>query len=291
LRDTIDEGVLAEYFETLFTCIQPQQPETIRLAALQSLQAFSPILTAAFENSSSTPSIVSAAFVLLLLLSDDDHHIRHVASEIVSAVLGDFMVSTPMAASNKFAQAIGETFNPQGIVMNLIPLICMTNVREELKTALGTSNTLFAKERQNLWRDEVYQCELYTRILSICWSRRMCTESSSDDDALLDWVEKSISEIREVIEFNDDVPLGWTRDMDAFESATKVFIIVEALQRFGYNKRDMMLTKGLENTMSRLKGYEIWKEKMEEICGSTLRAPRAVSASETPDLKFLKLDG
>jgi hypothetical protein len=271
--------------------MQPQQPETIRLAALQSVQIFSPILTAAFEDNSSTPSIVSAAFVLLLLLSDDDHHIRHVASEIACAVLGDFMVSTPMAASDKLAQAIGETFNPQCIEMDLISLICMTNVREELKTALGTSSTLFAKERQNLWRDEVYQCELYTHILSMCWSRRMCTESASDDDALLDWVEKSISEIRDVIEFHDDVPLGWASDMDAFESATKVFIIVEALQRYGYNKRVMMLTKGLENTMSKLKGYEIWKEKMEEICGSALHAPRAVSASETPDLKFLKLDG
>jgi hypothetical protein len=283
--------VLAEYLETLSKCIRPQQPETIRLAALQSLQTFSPVLATAFKSMSPPSSVVPAALSLLLLLSDDDYNIRHIASEITSAVLGDFMVSTPMAASDMLTRAIGETFDPRCIEMNVIPLICETNVHEALETAMGSSVTLFAKGRENVWRDEIHQFELYIHMLSSCWSRWMCTESVLEESTLLSWVENGFSEIKEVTEDRDDVLLGWSSDTEAFEAVMKVFMAVEALQRYGHGKRVKMHARALQGIMAKLHGYEMWKEKLSEVLGDRMAVPRSVHASETPDLSLLQLDG
>jgi hypothetical protein len=240
----------------------------------------------------SPPSaVVPAASSLLLLLSDDDYNIRQVASEITSAVLGDFMVSTPMAASDMLAQAIGETFDPRCIEMNVIPLICETNVHEALETDTGSSITLFAKERENVWRDEIHQFELYIHILSSCWRKQMCTESASEESILLEWVENGISEIKGVVEDKDDVPLGWSSDMEAFEAVTKVFMVVEALQRYGRGKRVLIYARELEGIMSKLNGYEMWKEKLSGVFGDRAAVPRSADASETPDPSSLQLEG
>jgi hypothetical protein len=282
--------VLAEYLGTLSKCIRPEQPETIRLAALQSLQTFSPVMVAAFKSMSPPSTVLPAALTLLLLLSDDDYNIRHVASEITSAVLGDFMVHTPMAASDMLARAIGETFDPRYVEMNVIPLIYETNVHEALETAMGSSITLFAKERENVWRDEIHQFELYIHILSSCWSRQMCSESASEESALLEWVENGISEIKEAIKDKDDVPLGWSSDIEAFEAVMKVFMVVEAFQRYGRGKQVIMHAKELEGIMAKLNGYEMWKEKLSGVFGDQTAVPRFMVASETPDLSSLQLD-
>jgi hypothetical protein len=40
-------------------------------------------------------------------------------------------------------------------------------VREALAAAMDPAETLFAKERENISRDEIHQCGLYIHILSL----------------------------------------------------------------------------------------------------------------------------
>src|SRR5271170_1686362 len=111
MNGAINQEMLTTYFNVLSAACQSSQPESTRLAALRSLQTFSPILNLALQTSAA--ALIPAFFTLLLFLSDDDSAIRHVASEITSTVLGEYMIFTPMSASEKLAQSISETSNPQ----------------------------------------------------------------------------------------------------------------------------------------------------------------------------------
>jgi hypothetical protein len=70
----------------------------------------------------------------------------------------------------------------------------------------------------------------------------------------------------------------------------KVFMVIEAFQRYGRGKQVIMHARELEGIMAKLNGYEIWKEKLSGVFGDRTAVPQFVVASETPDLSSLQLD-
>jgi hypothetical protein len=217
-------------------------------------------------QSPNPPGLLVSPFIILLLLhSDDDYQIRQLASEITSSILDDYMLYTPMEASEKLAQLIGETFPPKHVTNYVTKIIFETNVREALTHALNPDETLFAKERENIWRDEIYQTGLYTRILSLCWSRQMGDDTDGSDDGLVSWVMDGLDAMGHAIEAKVDEILGWTHDIVAFESVMKIFLLIEVLQRYG---RASILTRPLGELiqiMSCRATHEIWRERLCEL--------------------------
>ena len=105
--------ISADYFDVLSISAQSSSPESTRLAALQSLQSFSPVLTDALQAPTPSGQLLRAFIILFHFLSDDDDDIRTLASEITSSVLGEYMVFTSMTASEMLAQTIADAFAPE----------------------------------------------------------------------------------------------------------------------------------------------------------------------------------
>src|SRR5271154_141481 len=265
MNGAIDQEMLSTYFKILSAACESSQPESTRLAALRSLQTFSPILHLALQNPETAAEVIPAFFTLLLFLTDDDSTIRHVASEITSSVLGEYMTSTPMSASEKLAESIGETFNPKPLEQIVVDVILGNNVRQKFRVALDPDDDLFAKERENVWRNEVHMWGLYTRILSMSWSRGMSLELDPMDLGLERWTVEGLEAVKEVIETKEDTPLGWSHDVDLFESVVKLFMVVEILLRYGRGRNLGNTLEPLKNAMGEKKCHGFWIEKIVEL--------------------------
>ena len=265
MNGAIDQEMLSTYFKILSAACESSQPESTRLAALRSLQTFSPILHLALQNPEPAGRVIPAFLTLLLFLTDDGSTIRRVASEITSSVLGEYMTSTPMSASEKLAQSIGEAFNPEPLEQIVVDLILETNVRQKLRVALDPDDDLFAKERENVWRDEVHMWGLYTRILSMCWSRGMSLELEPMDWGLESWTVDGLEAVKEVIEMKEDTPLGWSHDVDLFESVVKLLMVVEIFLRYGRGGNLGNTLEPLKRAMGEKKCHGFWVEKIVEL--------------------------
>ena len=218
----------------------------------------------------SPPSDLLPAFVILfLLLSDDDYQIRHRASEVTSYLLSEQMTYTPMEASEKLTQLILDTFPAEPVEEEAIKLIVATDVRKEISGAMTAEETLFAKERENIWRDEIYQLGLYIRVLSQCWSRQMgSTIHSPVDNRLMTWTKEGLTAIMKVVAAVDDTVLGWSQENDIFESIMKVLLVIEVMVRYGKAGEVHKLVEETRDIMVKRKSHAVWREKLEEICGS-----------------------
>jgi hypothetical protein len=258
--------MFARYFKVLSASCDSSQPDSTRLAALRSLQTFSPILHLALQTpNTSAAELIPAFFTLLLFLSDDDSTIRHVASEITSSVLGEYMMFTPMSASEKLAQSIGETSNPQTLEKIVVDLVLENNIRQKLQVALHPDDDLFAKERDNIWRDEIHMWELYTRVLSMCWSRQMGLELGPVDLRLERWTVDGLEAVKGVIEMKEDILLGWNHDVDLFESVVKLFMVVEILLRYGRGGKLGNVLEQLKKGIDERKCHGFWVKNIGEL--------------------------
>ena len=246
------------YFDILRDASRPSNPETTRLAALRSLRTLSPAMT------SSSHQMIPAFVTLLHFLSDDDYEIRQLASEITGSLLGNLMVSAPVIASERLAQMIGETFDADSLERVLCPIMCF-DVRTTLVESLNSEQVLFAKERENIWRDEICQWELYLRILSTCWSRPAKAEAMP----FVEWAEKGVSAIREVVDKHEDTSLGWGNEVDLFEAVVKVLMLCKALLNFNCGKGvlDVRLEE-LKGALVEKGSHEYWVAKLEGILQS-----------------------
>ena len=215
------------------------------------------------HNPNPARQLLPAFLTLFHFLSDDDNDIRILASEITSSVLDEYMIFTPMTASEMLAQKIADAFDPETVEKSILEIICQTNVREKIQSP---SEILFAKERENKWRDEIYQWGLYIRILSICWSRRMSLEMKSHDTVLEEWAADGLSAIKEIIEREGDTPLGWSYDVDVFETIKKVFLLVQVLLRYGRGGGKLVgILEELKSTLIKRNCHGYWIEKLGEI--------------------------
>lgn len=181
------------------------------------------------------------------------------------------MVFTPMISSEKLAQTIADTFDPEALEHNLFPIIYNVNVRKNLQSTSDacTTDILFAKERENLWRDEIYQWGLYLQMISTYRSRQMSMEIKSQENTILEnWTADAGFAIKEVVEMKNDIVLGWSHDIDVFETVMKVVLLVEVLLRYGRGGIVSRVLEELKNAMTTKESHEFWIEKVEEIfCG------------------------
>lgn len=232
MTQSCDEETLLKYYEVLSSFSQSQQPESTRLAALNSLSKFSPILRLAFQNPLKPLPVLPAILNLFTLLSDDDYEIRNRASQLTANILGQAMTSTPMGSEEILSKAIVRVYDNDTIEQKIIPILCQTNILHKLKSPLDRTDDLFAKERDNVWRDEIYQHEYYLRILDQCWSRKTGGEKVGDSK-LVQFGKEAVHQIQHLSEKykEDTTGFGWNNDV--CEAIMKISLIVDLLDRHG----------------------------------------------------------
>ena len=262
MKGTIDKKMLSAYFSILFESVQSENPESIRFAAIRSLKNFSPVLVNALRNPSTSSFPVPAFFILVLLLSDDSFEIRTHSSELASTMFSEPMAFTPMAASEKLCQVMGESLEPCQLEKFVVNILCQNDMWDELRLVFESSNGLFAKERQNVWRDEIYEYSLYIEILSGCWSRQMSLGMKSNSSGLVHWAKNGVSALKTIIERRHDVPLGWSHEIEVFESVMKLFKTMEVLLRYGRAGELTEKFEELKEIMTKRKSHELWIEKI-----------------------------
>ena len=138
------------------------------------------------------------------------------------------MPATPMGSEEKLSTAIGNTFNIETIERNIIPILCKTKIDEQLAS---DTDDLFARERDNVWRDEIYQFENYLKMLGQVWKRDKGKKLL--DSKLFHYVLGGIEMIERFLGKYDKNPVGWARDNDVCETIMKISLIVDLLNRYG----------------------------------------------------------
>ena len=232
MTQSYDEDTLLKYYEVLSIYSQSRQPDSTRLAALNSLYKFSPILRLAFQNPLKRLSVLPAILVLFTVLSDDDYEIRNRASQLTATILSHDMILTPMGSEEKLSKAIVGVYDQDTIEQYIIPIICQTNIRQTLKSPLDCNDDLFAKERENVWRDEIYQLKHYLEILDQCWSKDK-TGKKMRDNKLAQFAKEGLYLIQELPENYNENVVRWGWNSDVCEAIIKSSLIVDLLDRHG----------------------------------------------------------
>ena len=93
----------------------------------------------------------------------------------------------------------------------------------------------------------------------------MSLEIKSQDKILEAWAADGLFEIKHAVDVNDVAPLGWSHDVDVFETAVKVLLIVEVLLRYGCGGSLIGVLKELRSTLMTRMGHEYWIEKTGQI--------------------------
>jgi hypothetical protein len=140
------------------------------------------------------------------------------------------MISTPMGSEEKLANAIVSAFDYDTVEQIIIPIVCRINLSEILNSPLDSMDNLFAKERENVWRDEIYQLEHYLAILFKCWSKEKGAENMLDS-RLFQFALDGLNLIEQILEKNKENPSGLGWDNDVCETIMKIGLIVDLLNR------------------------------------------------------------
>ena len=106
----------------------------------------------------------------------------------------------------------------------------------------------------------------------------MSLEITAMDLGLESSTADGISAFKEVIETKDDTPLGWSHDVDLFESVVKMFMVVEVLLRYGRDAKFGSQLEQLKNVMGEKKCHEFWVKESTNWAMPKQVAPRFESS-------------
>lgn len=142
----------------------------------------------------------------------------------------------PIEAAGRLLQWLTVTFGelPQfravvanrivggGAISDASALPPRTPAAEQLTTALQFDDSLFAVEEQNLFVDEVRETKRWVAIFSsLSWA-----DSDKANDVALaslgDWVRGGVEKMLEIVQEQEDGPLGWVSDAHVFAITTRI---------------------------------------------------------------------
>jgi len=214
--------------------IQPENVEYTRKAALRTLEIASIALKFVHDlpDAREYGEVIPAFLILLEFLSDNDSDIRQRASNIVSHITGSFLTLAPMAASEKLAECIVETFGFRLVKQYLINSLVKIDIDQTFKRCRLPSTVLFEKERQNVWKDEIFEFDLRLRMLTRCWEiQSEYFRENSDifaEGGLRHWVNDGLRILDPQFKEEDGM-FGWSGQIDLFEFTSKVFMTMQVL--------------------------------------------------------------
>lgn len=198
-------------------------------------------------------SICSAAYDSL---TDDDEDIRDLASDVVSASVlastldAGFVPLTPTAAQQSLLRFLSESLGGPDLLMegfarvlgmpstDRIILAGMQNMTQRSKAfeahikpaehlieaAMKQDTALFVEEKQNLYKDEVSEAQL--------WADVLCKiPAEAVDTALVvklrGWALSGLAKLEKLLEEHEGGAFSWTYKPDVFEIGARIFCVAK----------------------------------------------------------------
>jgi hypothetical protein len=269
-------GAIARYIRLLRMTIIDTNPFDARFAAIQSLASLNHIFTASAEFKATGPLILGLSFVLYDLLNDDDDEIRDLAARTTSTLLraqgiANYKDTVPILTTHRLATYLSTTFSHSGeLVKEAVRRLENTGVlfsrpfkcvfEEERKE----DTSLFAQEKQNLYKDDTLDAVLFSRILS---SLPHSAFSLSLRQGLAAWVLDGLRVLKQTAQEEEDGALGWSSKAEVFTLGMRVLCAAEIVTGWRGAERASVL-KALREFADAGKGagvHGIWLEKVEGV--------------------------
>ena len=287
-------AAIARYICLLRATITDTNPFDTRFAATQSLSSLSHIFTLSVTSQISAPLLLALIFILYDLLNDDDDEIRNLAARTTGTLLraqGDSSVSNdtvPVLCTHRLGRflcrrtATTET-STSSAFSQALQRECLRRLNpfadqgfDETFAELRREDTsLFATEKQNLYRDDVLDAVFFSRIFSHVVSSSSSQSSASTLQRLTKWVQDGLDVLNNTATVQDDGPLGWTSKDTVIALGTRVFVAAEvvlATRWAGGRGREEEVRRIVESLVcfSRIaeeKGvHGLWIERIKGIC-------------------------
>jgi hypothetical protein len=258
---------IARYIRLLRMTIIDTQPFDTRFAAIQSLASLSQIFTLSPTTRATGPIILGLCFVLYDLLHDDDDEIRDLSARVTGTLLraqgeSRYADTVPILTTQRLAAFLAHAF-PQSAELareavrrlTATPSIpfAATFARERKE-----DSSLFAQEKQNLYKDDTVD--------TILWSRVLLSLPAAG--VLTDWVLEGLATLTRTAKEEQDGALGWSTKPEVFVLGVRVFCAAEVVLRCGAANERAGVLKGLRcfADVAREKDvHGLWVEKVEGV--------------------------
>jgi hypothetical protein len=271
----------ARHIKLLRMTIIDTNPFDTRIAAIQSLSALPRIFTASPRSKATSPLILGLSFILYDLLNDDDDEIRDQAARATGTLLrgqglGSYTDTVPILTTHRLAAYLSSTFSHSGQLSQEsirrltntpgpTPLF-RTPFAETFKQDRKEDSSLFAQEKQNLYKDDTTDAILFSRLLL---SLPPSTLSPFLREGLANWVTEGLRILTQTAGQEEDGALGWSTKAEVFTLGMRVFCAAEVVMNWGGAEREGIL-KALSGFFDRgcqTGVHGLWIERMEGVLG------------------------
>jgi len=284
-------SAMARWIRLLRRTIIDTNPFDTRFAAVQSLYALHSTLAARPISKAARALLLSLSLVLYDLLNDDDDEIRDLAARTTGNLLRAQGYTTsvckdtvPILSSYRLALFTCHTFHSTSLSASASGGVLATQALHRLANATTTGETLFstpfvetfarerqedtalfAQEKQNLYKDDVLDVLLWSRVLLHLPASSVSLTLKSE---LAKWVADGLAVLTETANKEDDGALGWSSKAEVFALGMRVFCGAEVVMGWGdaKTKGDVIMALGKFLHVAKSKGiHGLWVERMEKV--------------------------
>jgi hypothetical protein len=238
-------AAIARYIRLLCMTIVDTNPFDTRFAAIQSLSTLGSVFTLAPSGKATGSLVLGLAIVLYDLLNDDDDEIRDLAASTTGSFLrlqgkDTFKDTVPISTTHRLAAYLITAFSTsQYLATEAIRRLTNTHsptlpfyipFAETFAQEREEDTSLFAQEKQNLYKDDTLD--------TILWSRILCSLSSSATPeslriGLTTWILDGLTTLMQTAEKEGDGALGWSTKAEVFTLGMRIFCASEVVMKWG----------------------------------------------------------
>jgi hypothetical protein len=270
---------IGRYIRLLRMTTIDTNPFDTRFAAVQSLSALKFIFTLAPNGKVIGPLVLGLAVVLYDLLNDDDDEIRDLAATTTGSFLRlqgnqTFKDTVPISTTHRLAAYLVTAFsNSQYLAKEAVrrltstpsPSPCFSiSFADTFAQERQEDTSLFAQEKQNLYKDDTLDTILWSRIL---FSLSHSAVPETLRTGLTNWVLDGITTLTQTAEKEGDGALGWSTKAEVFTLGMRIFCASEVVMRWGGRERTEVVEKmrifadvGVDNGV-----HGLWVERAESV--------------------------
>jgi hypothetical protein len=279
LRRTESLAAIARYIRLLRMTIIDTNPFDTRFAAIQSLSALNFVFTLAPSEKATGPLILGLAVILYDLLNDDDDEIRDLAASTTGAFLRSqgnqtFKDTVPISTTHRLAAYLVAAFSTsQYLASEAVRRLTNTPSPTPFFSTPFTQTfakereedaSLFAQEKQNLYKDDTQDTILWSRILL---SLPPSAIPRNLRTGLITWVLDGLTTVTQTAEKEGDGALGWSTKADVFTLGMRVFCASEVVMGWGGKERVEVVKKvrGFADIGAEKGIHGLWIERVESV--------------------------
>ncbi|KAI2475847.1 DUF2428 multi-domain protein [Pyrenophora tritici-repentis] len=285
-------SAIARYIRIIRFTTTDTNPFPTRFAAAQSLASLSHIFTLTPRSRSTAPLLLALVFLLYTLLHDDDDEIRDLAARTTGSFLraqgvrfkdtvpvlcehhlGAFLCRT---AANTATSKHGFTqplLREAGRRLNTFWDKGFSEAFEEVRRE---DTSLFARERQNLYVDDVVDGVFFARVLGwVLASGALASGAGAGEEVvkgLSTWVRDGLGVLEMTATAQDDGALGWCSKDEVFALSMRVFAVAEVVLGARCGGKSENVERVVQCLMRFCKVAEekevhgLWMERIQGIC-------------------------